>query len=83
MWEGAAAALAKDHEKERHEKIRQRKAVLFDTLEDATRFAEYDVDGNQALDFEEFYAMQCGARCLAPTPPPPRPPISTPVTHGA
>lgn len=37
---------------------RLRKKLNASTVDDATRFAEHDADGNQQLDFEEFFAMQ-------------------------
>lgn len=37
---------------------RQRRAVVGSTTRAAQRFAEYDVNGDMLLDFEEFYAMQ-------------------------
>ena len=36
----------------------QRRKLTNDTKSDFTRFAEADADGNQRLDFEEFYSMQ-------------------------
>ena len=44
----AAIVLAK---KNRH-------GLMFDSIQDSSRFAEFDLDGNQKLDFEEFLAMQ-------------------------
>jgi Ca2+-binding EF-hand superfamily protein len=34
------------------------RSVINDAKVDMTRFAEYDTDGNQQLDFDEFYKMQ-------------------------
>ena len=31
-------------------------ALKYSTMQDARAFAEFDLDGNQQLDFEEFYA---------------------------
>ena len=35
-----------------------RRSIARDLQKAAIRFAEYDIDGSKALDFEEFYAMQ-------------------------
>ena len=36
----------------------ERRLVLGNTQSHVLRFAEHDTDGNQELDFDEFYAMQ-------------------------
>ena len=38
-------------------------ALKYSTMQDARAFAEYDLDGNQQLDFEEFYASALHHRC--------------------
>lgn len=45
-------------ESERRANNELRRKLTMDTVGDASRFAEYDLDGNQLLDFEEFLAMQ-------------------------
>lgn len=39
-------------EKDNKKKRRERTNLIFETIDDAARFAEYDLDGNQKLDFE-------------------------------
>ena len=42
----------------RLERLQQKAMMTGSTAEAARRFAEHDHDGNQELDWEEFYAMQ-------------------------
>lgn len=48
----------RQNDKERQEDAIVARRLTNDTKLDMTLFAEYDVDGNMMLDFEEFYAMQ-------------------------
>lgn len=51
-------ASALSNNAERQALTKASAALHTDTAEAAMRFAEYDGDGNQKLDFDEFYAMQ-------------------------
>ena len=53
-----ARADDKVHRDEQRKQNQLRRNLNVSTLNDATRFAEYDFDGDQKLDFEEFLAMQ-------------------------
>ena len=41
-----------------HEQMDGARAVRSETADAAKRFAEFDMDGNERLDFEEFLSMQ-------------------------